>query len=103
MTIPVYSAQRGRGLGAVLGGIGRLALPFLKPVISKVGRKVLMSGAEAIADRFLPKSNPTPFDKVKTVVARRRAAKRRRPPPKRVVRTKGPQKRRRKRKRDALS
>lgn len=45
---PVYSVQRGRGLGGVLTGLGRIAVPLVTPILKSVGRKLLLKGVEAL-------------------------------------------------------
>lgn len=45
---PVYSVQGGRGLGGVLTGLGRIAVPLVAPILKSVGRKLLLKGVEAL-------------------------------------------------------
>ena len=45
---PVYSVQRGRGLGGVLTGLGRIAVPLVAPILKSVGRRLLLKGVEAL-------------------------------------------------------
>ena len=43
-----YASQRGYGLGNVLGGIVRAAIPFIKPIAKSAGREILLAGAKKI-------------------------------------------------------
>jgi hypothetical protein len=65
--LPFYSGsavQRGYGLGNVLGGLLRTAVPFLKPVVKSVGREVMRSGMDLVKDVVRGRN-------VKTAVKRR--------------------------------
>ena len=51
--MPVYSGvetQRGHGLGSILGGFMRSAVPLLKSVGKAVGKQVLRSGMDVASD-----------------------------------------------------
>lgn len=43
-----YASQHGYGLGNVLGGIVRAAIPFIKPIAKTAGREILLAGAKKI-------------------------------------------------------
>ena len=51
--MPVYggvSVQRGHGLGSILGGLFRSAMPVLKKVGKAVGKQVVRSGLDVASD-----------------------------------------------------
>ena len=51
--IPAYAgvpSQRGHGLGSILGGLFRGALPLLKNIGKTVGKQLLKSGLEVASD-----------------------------------------------------
>lgn len=56
----VYRGQYGRGLGGVLAGIARTAVPFILPTLKAVGRSLLLKGAAALDDSTSepPKARP---------------------------------------------
>jgi|SaaInl33SG_5_DNA_1037386.scaffolds.fasta_scaffold00699_4 hypothetical protein len=83
--IPVYRSQYGRGIGGVLSGLMRQAVPFILPALKSVGKKALKAGGRALLARGVQALEGTASRPRK----RRRAVK-----PKRVVK---------RRKRDALS
>jgi hypothetical protein len=43
-----YSSQYGHGLGNILGGIIRSAIPWVTPVVKSAGREILLAGARKI-------------------------------------------------------
>jgi len=43
-----YASQHGYGLGNVLGGIIRSAIPFVTPIVKSAGREILLAGAKKI-------------------------------------------------------
>lgn len=50
-----YASQYGHGLGNVLGGIIRSAIPFMAPVVKSAGRSLLLAGAKKIQKKFKKK------------------------------------------------
>ena len=89
MAFPVYrgySSQYGAGLGNVLGGLVRMAIPrlfkaavpMLAPMVKRGAHSLVNHGIDALSNRF---TDGTP------------QRKRPRPPPKRVARRKKPVKR----------
>lgn len=51
--LPFYSGSRiqsGYGLGSILGGLLRSAVPLLKPALKTVGREVARSGVDVVKD-----------------------------------------------------
>ena len=40
-----YNSQYGSGLGNVLGGIMRMAVPFIAPVVKRLGKTLVRAGA----------------------------------------------------------
>ena len=64
-SLPHFSGhyrQRGSGFGALAAGIGRVAIPFARPVIipaaKKLGRELLMSVAPELIDVAMKKKSP---------------------------------------------
>ena len=53
-----YSSQFGFGLGNVLGGVIRSAVPLIAPLAKDVGRKLLLAGAERL-QRKIPLKRPS--------------------------------------------
>lgn len=45
---PVYAVQRGAGLGNVLTGLAKVAVPLVMPLLKSVGKSMLLKGAEAL-------------------------------------------------------
>ena len=48
-----YASQYGHGLGNVLGGLFRAAIPFIKPIAKSAGRKLIRAGVDKIERNFL--------------------------------------------------
>ena len=60
--IPVYqgyASQYGRGLGNVLGGLVRAAIPFVKKVAKSAGAKLLNAGVNFVAGQVNKRKRPT--------------------------------------------
>lgn len=74
-----YASQYGRGLGNVLGGIVRAALPIVKTVAKKAGSHLLESGINYIQRKVNPAKRTTLPPTVIPI-------KRRKPPGKPAVR-----------------
>ena len=56
--VPVYggyASQYGHGLGNVLGGIVRAAIPVVKPLMKSAGKQLLLAGAHHIKRRLTKK------------------------------------------------
>ena len=45
---PVYAAQRGAGLGGILTGLAKVAVPMVLPLLKSVGKSLLLGGARAL-------------------------------------------------------
>lgn len=65
----VYSSQYGRGLGGILSGLSRVAIPLILPMLKSVGRSLLLKGAEALT----PAPNPV-INRPRRGIKRMRAA-----------------------------
>ena len=50
-----YSSQFGHGLGNILGGIIRSAIPWVTPVVKSAGREILLAGARKIQRKLKKK------------------------------------------------
>ena len=62
-SIPVYhgySSQYGSGLGNVLGGVLRAAVPHIAPLVKAAGHRLLDAGINAI-ERRVTGREPTPY------------------------------------------
>ena len=72
-----YHSQRGGGLGNVLAGLARRAIPLIAPVLKNVGKKLVVRGAshlnDVIRDR-LGDGAPAPPRKRKRSSKRRNTA-----------------------------
>ena len=92
--VPVYQgypSQYGHGLGNVLGGIVRAALPIVKTVAKKAGSQLLESGINFVRKK-VTKSKPVKRATSRPVRHKRTASrhvhhKRRKPPGKSVRRS----------------
>ena len=54
-SVPVYSgyaSQYGYGLGNVLGGLMRAAIPIIKPVVASAGRHLLSRGVKKLSRKL---------------------------------------------------
>ena len=76
-----YASQYGHGLGNILGGIVRSAIPFVKPVLKSVGRNIVLDGTKKI-QRALQKKKGVKRSK------RKKVKNNKVPPGKRVRKTK---------------
>lgn len=76
-----YASQYGHGLGNVLGGVARAALPIMKNIAKKAGAELLDSGINYI-QRKISKKRPA-----KRTTSRPAKHKRRNPPGKPVRRS----------------
>ena len=76
-----YASQYGHGLGNVLGGVARVALPIVKNIAKKAGAQLLDSGINYI-QRKISKKKPA-----KRTTSRSTKHKRRNPPGKPVRRS----------------
>ena len=63
-----YNSQYGRGVGNILAGVARRAVPYALPLLKKAGAKLLDFGLRKLGDTVSPKPRPP-----------RRAIKRRTP------------------------
>jgi len=98
--IPVYrgyASQYGHGLGNVLGGIVRAALPMMKNVAKNAGKRLLHSGlryaAQNLGNRVRGRKRKMSSSSAPRV---RKAYKRKRPPGTLVRNLKGKEKKKRK-------
>ena len=64
-SLPLFSGhyrQRGRGVGALAAGIGRVALPlarrFILPTVKPIGRELLKQGVPKLVDEVSKKKSP---------------------------------------------
>ena len=87
-----YNRQRGRGIGALVAGVGRVALPFMRkvllPMAKQVGKEFLTQAGPEFMEVMAQRKTPTQALKqtiVKTVrkqvgrgVKKKQAAKRKR-------------------------
>ena len=48
-----YASQHGHGLGNILGGIVRSAIPFIMPAVKDAGKQLLREGVTTIQKRIL--------------------------------------------------
>ena len=48
-----YASQHGYGLGNVLGGLVRSAIPFIMPAVKDAGKQLLREGVNTIQKRIL--------------------------------------------------
>ena len=79
-----YASQYGRGLGNVLGGLVRAALPFVSKMAKSAAPKVLEHGLNLLSKHVKP---------VKRTISRpRKAIKRKAPPGKPAKKAKKPRK-----------
>lgn len=79
-----YASQYGHGLGNVLGGVARAALPFVKNIAKKAGAQLLDSGMDYIQRKIRKPRKKKP---AKRATSRRAQHKRRKPPGKSVRRS----------------
>ena len=70
-----YASQHGYGLGNVLGGLVRSAIPFIKPVVTSAGKKLLQEGVTRIQQKLNQSKS-----KRKKVIRSTRKSKRRKQP-----------------------
>lgn len=83
--IPVYqgyASQYGHGLGNVLGGVARAALPIVKSIAKKAGAQLLDQGINFVQDKILKRKRKP----VKRATSTRPAQHKRRKPPGKPVR-----------------
>ena len=73
-----YASQYGHGLGNVLGGVARVALPMIKTIARKAGDQLLDTGIDFIQRKIGKRKT------VKRATSRSTQHKRRRPPGKAV-------------------
>ena len=86
--IPVYqgySSQYGHGLGNVLGGVVRAALPFVGKMAKRAGAELLDSGLSYLKDKINTKRRKV--RQVKRAASQPKHHKRRKPPGKPVRRS----------------
>ena len=57
-----YSRQRGSGIGALVAGVGRIALPFIRkvvlPIAKQFGREFLSQGVPQVLDVVAKRKTP---------------------------------------------
>lgn len=97
-SIPVYrgyASQYGHGLGNVLGGLFRSAMPFVGNIAKSAGKQLLETGVDYVAKKLTKKrrSKRKKTRPVKRTISRLRKVNKRRMPPgkparKRKVKTK---------------
>jgi hypothetical protein len=62
--VPVYrgySSQYGHGLGNVLGGIVRTAIPIVGSMLKSAGKEILMSGVKRLKRKIQGGESSDPF------------------------------------------
>ena len=75
-----YASQYGHGLGNVLGGLVRSAIPLVAPLVKSAGKELLLKGAKTVQRKLRStKKTKRPNAKMppgKTVRTRKRSAPR---------------------------
>ena len=75
--IPVfrgYQSQYGRGLGNVLSGLLRAAVPIVAPAIKNIGRSLLSAGANRLQNEVESRLGPWESQPLRSMTRRRTPA-----------------------------
>lgn len=83
-----YASQYGHGLGNVLGGLIRAALPTVSKIAKSAGTKLLDSGVQYVAKQVRKKTGTRKSRRVKRTISQPKHMNKSRVPPGRAVKKK---------------
>lgn len=83
-----YASQHGFGLGNILGGVIRSAIPFVAPIVKSAGREILLAGAKKIHRKLKKQKDVKRVVNKQNINTTRKGSRKKKMPPGKIVQRK---------------